>query len=243
MVRLTSSNRGPAPPVRTRRGGMWVMNCGSGTAVRVADVGSMLADGDCALGYDGDLSTGRRRFEAAYRAAERIGDVEAMAEAALGIGGLWVHEHRAAAGPAVLRERLSRALAAVDPGSALGLRLRARLAGEADYRTGGSAAILAVLDEARALGDPVARAEALSIAHHCVLGPDHGALRRELAGELLAESHRTGRRSDLLMGLLWQTVDLFLAADAHAGRRLRELRELLARDDHLAVGFVVDAVE
>ena len=32
-------------------------------------------------------------------------------------------------------------------------------------------------------------------------------LRRELAVELIKDSFRTGRRSDRLMGLLWQTVD------------------------------------
>ncbi len=210
---------------------------------RVADVGSLLRDGDSALACDGDLSTGRRYFESAYRAAERIGDFAAMAEAALGMGGLWVHEHRTATHSTLLEERLYRALGTVDPGSALWLRLRARLAGEADYRAGEPYRILAVLDEARVLDDPVALTDALSIAHHCLLGPEHGTLRQALAAELIRESHRTGRRSDLLMGLLWQTVDMFLAADPHAGRRLRELRELLARENHLAVGFVVAAIE
>jgi hypothetical protein len=210
--------------------------------VRV-DVGSLLADGACALECDGDLSAGRQRFDAAYREAERIGDAEAMAGAAIGMGGLWVHEHRTVAGSALLDERLRRALSLVDPGSPVALRLRARLAGEASYRARDPAAILAVLDEARTAGDPVALAEALSIAHHCLLSPEHGTLRRALAHELVGQSFRTARRSDLLMGLLWETVDLFLEGDPHAGRRLAELRESLAGDDHLAVRFVVDAID
>src|SRR5438552_1210613 len=61
--------------------------------------------------------------------------------------------------------------------------------------------------------------------------------------DLLGLSFRTSRRSDLLMGLLWQTVDVFLDGDPHAGRRLTELRESLAQGDHLAIGYVVDAIE
>lgn len=42
-------------------------------------------------------------------------------------------------------------------------------------------------------------AEALSLAHHCLLGPDHVRLRRDLAVELIKASFRTERRTDLLM--------------------------------------------
>jgi hypothetical protein len=42
-----------------------------------------------------------------------------------------------------------------------------------------------------------------------------------VAAELLAECFHTGRRSDLLMGLLWQVVDLTLDAGPHAERRTR----------------------
>jgi hypothetical protein len=65
-----------------------------------------------------------------------------------------------------------------DAHSSLALRIRARLAGEADYLRGEHAAILAVLHEVRAAADPVPLAEALSLAHHCLLGPDHVRLRR-----------------------------------------------------------------
>lgn len=203
----------------------------------------LLAGGRHALATDGDLVTSRERFEHAYREAERAGDASAIAAAALGLAGLWVHEQRTLAGTMRLQARLRHALSLVEPNSSVALQLRVRLAGEIDYRAGEHAGILGVLEEARRAEDPMARAEALSLAHHCLLGPDHGPLRRGLAAELIEESFRTARRSDLLMGLLWQTVDMFLDADPQARRRLSELRAMLADRDHLAVRFVVSAIE
>ncbi|GAA3816209.1 hypothetical protein GCM10022226_41170 [Sphaerisporangium flaviroseum] len=207
------------------------------------DLDSSILEGERALFADGDLNAGRRWLDAAYREAERRGDAEAMARAALGLGGVWVHEHRTTAEAATVRMRQRHALPLIHPRSSLALRLRARLAGEEDYSTGGHAAILAIVAEARRACDPVALAEALSLAHHCVLGPEHGALRLELAQELIDVASETGRRGDLLMGLLWRTVDLFMTADSHAERCLEELRDLLARERHLAVAFVISAIE
>lgn len=210
---------------------------------RSSELQTLLAEGTVAVVDDGDLRTGRDRFERAYRIAESMGDERAMAVAALGFGGLWVHEHRTVAGSVLLESRLRRALELLDPRSSLALRLRIRLAGEGDYRGSDNTAVLTLLKQARSRPNPMARAEALSLTHHCLLGPEHGSLRRELAAELVAESFRTSRRSDLLMGLLWQTVDMFLEGDPHAERCLAELRGLLAERDHLAVGFVVSAME
>jgi hypothetical protein len=204
---------------------------------------SLLRGGAHALHVAGDLQASREWYDAAYQVAQRDGDGGGMAAAALGLGGLWVHEHRNASAAAVVRDRLDQALAAAVPQSLLALRLRSRLAGEADYRSGEHAAILALLDEARRSGEPVTRAEAVNLAHHCLLGPGHGHLRRELAEELIALAARTGRRSDLLMGLMWRAVDLILDGDRHAERCLAELRDLLGRESHLAVGYVVRAVE
>jgi hypothetical protein len=204
---------------------------------------SLLRGGAHALHVDGDLQASREWYDAAYQAAQRDGDGSAMATAALGLSGLWVHEHRNAAAAAVVRDRLDHALAAVVPQSLLALRLRARLAGEADYRTGEHRSILAMVDEARRTGDPVTCAEAVSLAHHCLLGPGHGAIRRELAEELIALAARTGSRGDLLMGLLWRAVDMILDGDPHAERSLAELRDLLARQSHLAVEYVLHAID
>ena len=64
------------------------------------DTRSTLASGERALFHHGDLQASRRRFDAAHAAAQRDGDQEAAALAALGMGGLWVHEHRTIAGAA-----------------------------------------------------------------------------------------------------------------------------------------------
>jgi hypothetical protein len=222
-----------------------------GTTTRVYRPSSEVADelraaleaGVSAQDAAGDLAASRRSFERAYQLAEQAGQVQAMAGAAVGLAGLWVREHRTVTGAVRLEARLQHVLSLLDPRSSLGLRVRARLAGEADYVRGEHAAVLAVLSEARAAGDAVPLAEALSIAHHCLLGPDHVRLRQELATDLIKASFRTGRRSDLLMGLLWQTVDAYSAGDPHAGRSLGELRDQLRCEPHLAVGFVVSAMD
>src|SRR6266581_4448811 len=211
-----------------------------------------LADGARAQHEAGDLQASRDNFEHAYRLAERAADVESMALAALGLAGLWVAERRTVTSTVLLEARLQHVLTLLDPRSALALRVRTRLAGEADYVRGTHAAVLAALDEVRAQqadaagaagGDPELLAEALRIAHHCLLGPEHVAARRALAVELTKASFRTERRSDLLMGLLWQTADAYCAGDPHAGRLLGELKDHLGQRDHLAVGFVASAID
>ncbi len=212
-------------------------------ADQAGELEAALAEGARAQDADGDLRASRQHFELAYRLAEQAGDVRAMAVAALGLAGLWVHERRTVTGAVQLEARLQHVLSLLDARSPLALRIRARLAGETDYFRGEHAAILAVLSEARAAADPALLAEVLSMAHHCLLGPDHVTVRRELAADLIKESFRTGRRSDLLVGLLWQTADAYSAGDPHAGRLLGELRDHLGQHSHLAVGFVVSAID
>jgi hypothetical protein len=206
-------------------------------------LGAALLAGARARDSDGDLQVSRQSFEQAYHLAERAGDAPAMALAALGLAGLWVSERRTVTGAMLLEARLEHVLSLLDPQSSLALRIRTRLAGEADYQHGGHEAILAALEEARATADPELLAEALSLAHHCLLGPEHVQRRPDLAAELIKASFRTRRRSDLLMGLLWQTVDAYSAGDPHAGRHLGELRDQLGQQNHLAVAFVVSAID
>jgi hypothetical protein len=206
---------------------------------------SALSAGDRALHADGDLHASRENFERAYQLALTAGDVPAMALAALGLAGLWLSERRTVSGAAQIEARLQHALSLLKADTPLALRIRARLAAEADYCQGEHAATLAVLGEIKADPDPdpVLTAEALSIAHHCLLGPDHVRLRRELAAELIKTSFRTERRGDLLMGLLWHTVDSLTDGDPHAERLLGELRDQLEQRDHLAISFVVSAID
>ena len=212
-------------------------------ADQAEELAAALADGSRAEHEDGDLLASRPSYERAYRLAEQAGDVQAMAVAALGLAGLWVCERRTVTSAVLLEARLQHVLSLLDARSVLALRVRTRLAGEADYLHGTHAAILAALDEVRAAADPELLAETLSIAHHCLLGPDHVQLRRELAVELIKASFRTERRSDLLMGLLWQTADAYCEGDPHAGRLLGELKDHLRPRRHLAVGFVVSAID
>jgi DNA-binding SARP family transcriptional activator len=196
-----------------------------------------------ALDVVGDLRDARVWFDDAYYAAQRTGDYEIMAEAALGLGGLWVYEQRGYGHLARTVAMQREALAVVPPDSVLALRLRTRLAAESDYHIGESTRVLSQLADARRHGDPQAVASALSLAHHCLLGPEYGNARYDLARELLLTADRTGRHTDRLMGLLWRTVDLFMDGDPHAERSLGELLDALCRQDHRAIRFVTQAME
>src|ERR1700733_1060278 len=154
-------------------------------------VGAALVAGIRAREVDGDLRASRQSFERAYQLAERAGDAQAMALAALGLAGLWVSERRTVTGAVLLESRLEHVLSLLDPHTSLALRIRTRLAGEADYIRGGHEVILAELDAARSGADPELLAEALSLAHHCLLGPDHVNRSRELAVELIKTSFGT----------------------------------------------------
>src|SRR5215207_4304935 len=202
-----------------------------------------LLGGAHALWIDGNLEAGRDRFDAAYRVAELEQDPTAMALAAIGLGGLWAEEHRGVVASTRLEMRLRRALAGLEPRSPLALRIRTRLAAEQDHREGKHARIIAILREARRSDDSTARSEASNLAHHCLLGPDHNAVRHRLASDLIVGSVSTGRRSDLLMGVMWRAVDLFLDGASGAERGLEELRQLLASGNHLAVAHVADAID
>jgi hypothetical protein len=214
-----------------------------GTLEVADDLHRLLARGAELLEERGDLPESKRWFDAAITAADRSDDAQAWVLAVLGSGGLWVHEQRTAAGFGQFQARIRRALQLVDPTSPVGLRLRARAAGEADYRNGDVTTIMSILQEARALGDPVTTAEVINIALHCLLGPDHGGRRLALAEELIEQAALTTRRVDQLLGLLWQSIGLLLVADPHAGRRLNELRAALTHGEHLAIGFVAEAIE
>src|SRR5262249_59000079 len=100
----------------------------SGHVMKILDDGrSLLA---CAI-QETDPSAGRYWFEAAYREAERTGDAKVMAEAVLGLCGVWVHEHRTAAASSMIDARLRHVRSLIDPTSTLGLRLRIRAVAEA----------------------------------------------------------------------------------------------------------------
>ncbi|GIH15174.1 hypothetical protein [Rugosimonospora africana] len=86
-------------------------------------------------------------------------------------------------------------------------------------------------------------ADALTLAHRRLMRPGLDAVRHQVTEDLIAESFRTGRHSDRLVGLLCHCVDLILAGDLRAARCLTELRALLVHDDDPMVGFLVRAIE
>jgi deoxyribodipyrimidine photolyase-like uncharacterized protein len=67
------------------------------------DIEQLLLAGERALLVEGNPRAGRDWFEAAYLAAEQRGHAQTVARAALGMGGLWLDEHRTAAEVARVR--------------------------------------------------------------------------------------------------------------------------------------------
>lgn len=198
--------------------------------------------GDVFLGV-GRLAEARAQYWRDAEVAESDADADGLAVAALGLGGIWVHEHRSTLEQARVQSLQRHALAGLDPESSLARRIEVRLAAEDAYVVGDPAPVLAALEAARTAGDPIVLAEALSLAHHCVLGPHHASLRLALADELIAVSPRTGRPLDGLMGLAWRMVDLFLAGDRRAPRALAELRERLEVDRCDGLHYLVQSID
>lgn len=159
-----------------------------------------------------------------------------FAEAVLGIGGLSVFEHRTAAEIREFRALLARsidALGAQRPD--LRARLTARAAAEEWFAgTGSLSGVIAAVDAVRS-ADDVTVAESLSLLHHVLLGPEWGAERREIAEQLNDVAIRAGDGFQAVMGVMWKTVDQFLAGDSGAERSLTELRQ---RSDALQIRLV-----
>ncbi|EIV90804.1 AAA family ATPase [Frankia sp. QA3] len=209
----------------------------------------------------GRLSAAREAFARAADAVDGADDPNLLARAALGLGGVWLNEHRdpidrrrvlalqraalgALADPARAAEGSG---AASDPsrrqGASLRGRLAVRLAAESVYDGATPARALAALAEVRATGDAPALAEALSLTHHAMLGPEHNLVKLALVQELLTVAASAGDGMLALLGLLWRTVDLFHLGDARAERSLAELR---VRADALAcqsVLYIVAAMD
>jgi hypothetical protein len=191
----------------------------------------------------GRLAEARACFWDEAQQADAADDADGLASAAVGLGGVWVHEHRATLERAEVQALQERALAAAGPASPWARRLRIRLAAEHAYATSDRRAIMAELACARRHGTPIELAEALSLTHHCLLGPDDAAERMALADELIAVAPHTGRPLDGLMGLVWRTVDLFLEGDRRAPRSLIELRHHLDEDPCAALSYVVSSLD
>jgi tetratricopeptide (TPR) repeat protein len=192
----------------------------------------------------GRLGEARVRFDRATSAAESAGDPLLFAEAALGLGGHWLDEHRAPVDRARVLG-LQRAALAGLPASheALRCRLTARLAAEDVYDNGPIEPVHDALAAARRSGDLGALAEALSLCHHALLTPEFARTRLDLADELVRVAAEGGHGVLGLMGLCWRAVDLFLLGE---DRSVRALEDLRARADALEcqnILYIVDVLD
>ena len=192
----------------------------------------------------GLLAEARPLFQLAARTAEKEQDPVALARAALGLGGVWVGEHRLTHDAERVLALQRRALEALPvEGAVLRARLKVRLAAEEAYRGGSVSAVLAAVEEVRRAGDGHALAEALSLAHHALLTPEHTWRRPAIAKELIALAAAAEDGLLSLIGLCWRAADLFLLGDPAAGAALEELR---VRADTLrcrSVLFIVQAMD
>ena len=190
----------------------------------------------------GRLSEAREAFIKAATAAECALDAEALVRAALGVGGLWVHEHRDVVGRAAVRNLWERARDVVRPGSIEEARLAVREAAEAVYEGAALDPVSEAVERLRKFGVDDASAEALSLLHHVQLGPALARTRLELAEEIIRLATRAGDTVLGLMGLCWRTVDLFLLGDHHGEQSLAELRERTESDACEALNFIADVL-
>jgi hypothetical protein len=198
---------------------------------------------ECVLAC-GRLAAARPLFQHAARLAEQEGDPVTRARAALGLGGVWVSEHRLAADVERMLALQRRALDALpmDEG-VLRARLMVRLAAEDAYRGGSVAPVLASVEAVRRTGDAHALAEALSLAHHALLTPEHASRRLPMASEMIAVAAAAGDGLLSLVGSCWNTVDLFLLGDPGAVAALEELRLRADALRCLSILFIVRGME
>jgi tetratricopeptide (TPR) repeat protein len=198
---------------------------------------------ECVLAC-GRLGEARPLFQHAARLAESEGDVRSLALAALGLGGVWVSEHRLVEDAQRVRALQQRALEALPANEeVLRARLRFRLAVEEAYRAGQVAPVGPAVEAVRRTGDAHALAEALSLAHHAVMTPQHARTRQPIAAGVVAAAALAGDSLLGLVGLCWQTVDLFLLGEPSATESLDVLRR---RADTLrcrGLMFIVGAID
>jgi hypothetical protein len=178
------------------------------------------------------------------RALDQATDPASRARAALGLGGIWVDEHR---GQAERERVLSGQRLALEglpaDEDALRIRLIARLAAEAVYDGADVGPVFDAVAAAREFGDAGVLSEVLSLSHHALLAPEHLVERLSLADELIAVASHCGDELRTLFGLLWKTVDLYLAGDGRAERTLLELRERVEAVGCRSIAYVVAAID
>ena len=200
-----------------------------------------------ALIATGRLAEARPVFERAVAGASDAGDSITLAVAALGLGGVWVHEHRGDESwrryIGILRQAMARLQGGTTASEPLLARLRVRLAAELAVVGAGSVAdVEAVLQPLRSAGQPAHLAAGLSLLLHTMLGPEHATRRAAIAEELRVAARDAGDELQTLIGMLWHAVNALLCG-LDADRELTALRERADALNMRAILFVADAID
>jgi hypothetical protein len=181
----------------------------------------LLALGD-AHARAGAGGTARGTFDRARELAVARGDAAALAQAALGLGGVGVT--LLAVDDAIVA-RLEEALAALgDREPHLRARLLARLGTELYYadaegRARGEACSAQAVELARATGDPAALGAALHARRIALWRADRLQERLATTAELIALGEREGLPELEVQGRHWNFVDILESGDTDAARR------------------------
>ena len=162
----------------------------------------------------GDRAPARTALREAMALYGELGRPEALARAALALGGVGIfigHPDEEVA------TALEAALAALPPAAdAMRARLLTRLAIERYYDPPGEVRRRLseeALASARRAGDDATLAAALNARHVALWDPDHAAERLAVADEMIAVAERAGDREAALQGRNWRVVDLFELGD------------------------------
>lgn len=192
----------------------------------------------------GHLAEARPLFHRAARLAEIEEDTVTLAQAALGLGGVWVREHRFTEEAERVAALQQRALATLPSEvSVLRTRLIVRLAAEQAYRGGPVNPVVQGVETARQTGDARALAEALSLCHHALFTPEYTRSRLAVATELISVASVANDKLLSLIGLCWRAADLFLLGDSSASAALTELRLRAEALRCRSILFIVRAME
>lgn len=192
----------------------------------------------------GQLAQAGSLLDRAVEAARQERNPTVFAEAALGLGGMWVNKSRGPTDRVRVLARLDEALALLPTTATVPrCRLIARRVAELAYHSGTTGAVLSALRAARGTGDQRALAEALSLSHHALLRPEHGERRLAIADELIAVAAAAGLELLTLVGMCRRTIDLFHLGDPRAERSLVDLRRRADKVSCRSVLFLHAAME
>ncbi|MBI2705715.1 MAG: AAA family ATPase [Actinobacteria bacterium] len=181
----------------------------------------------------------------ATQSAEAEGDPVDFAEAAAGLGGIWINNVRSPVEQARMLAMQRAALAGVPPEHhRLAVRLYSRALSGAMFWEGAPIdPVLEVIAMARQVRDPAVPLEVFSNVHTALLGPDWSELRLELAEEMVRLAGDVNGGIYALMAYCWRAVDLFLVGSDQADGALADLRGPAEALQCLSVLYVVRLVE